>query len=109
MRLQSHGEVVEAGGVADLAVGHAAREIVDSVGEGVPDTAELFGAGVAGRFDRMSFDDERVEVDHADVVVEELEDGSAGDACGKGSNGCEDGTFRHGDGSLCLRSSCDGS
>lgn len=50
------------------------------VGEGVPDAAELFGAGVLGWLDWVSFDDERVEVDHGDMVVEKVEDGGAGDA-----------------------------
>ena len=55
---------------------------MDPVRERVPDAAEFFGGGVAGRVDRVAFDDERVKVDHGDVVVEEVEDGSAGDAGG---------------------------
>ena len=33
-------------------------------------------------FNRVTFDDERVEVDHGDVVVKQVEDGGASDACG---------------------------
>ena len=66
------------------------------VGEGVPDAAELLGAGVSRWVDRVSIDDERVEVDHGDVVVEKVEDSGAGNACGQGRDSREDGPFRHG-------------
>ena len=53
-----------------------------SVREGVPDAAELLGAGVLGWLDRVPVDDEWVEVDHGDMVMEKVEDGVTGDACG---------------------------
>jgi len=40
-------------------------------------------------------DDEGVEVDHAEVVLEEGDGDLAGDAWGEWGDGCEDGAFRH--------------
>ena len=73
---------METSGIVDLAVGDAPGQVVDPVREGVPDAAVFFGGRVAWWFDRMTFDDERVEVDHGDVVVKQVEDGGASDACG---------------------------
>lgn len=75
MRLDAAGEVVEGCCVGDVAGGKAAGEVGHLVGEGVPHAGEFLVGRVAGRRDAVTFLDERVEVNHLDVVVEE------GDCC----------------------------
>ena len=54
--------------------GHdAAREVGDLVSEGVPCAAMLLQDGVRGWWDGVPFDDERVEVYHFQMVVEEVD------------------------------------
>lgn len=89
MRLQALGDVVEGAGVGDLARHDAAGQVGDLVREGVPHALLLLGQGVRRRRDGVPLDDERVEVDHLEVVVEEVEDGFAGEGGGEGGYGCE--------------------
>lgn len=79
VRLQALGDVVEGAGVGDLARHDAAGQVGDLVREGVPHALLLLGQGVRRRRDGVALDDERVEVDHLEVVVEEVEDGFAGE------------------------------
>lgn len=73
---------MEAASVADVSRGQAAGQVGDFVGEGVPGAGVLFRGRVGRRGDEVTLFDEGVEVDHLEVVVEEVEDGIAGDAWG---------------------------
>lgn len=74
VRLQPVGYVVECTCVGDVAVGQSAREIGDPVCQGPPRAVVLFWCGVGRRFDGMSLLDERVEIYHLLMVVEEVDD-----------------------------------
>lgn len=67
-------------------------------GEGIPGAVELFCRGVARRRADMALDDERVQVDHLDMVVQRLQHGVAGDARRQRRDGGEDGSLGHGAG-----------
>ena len=81
---------METGRVGNLPISDAAGKILYAIGERVPDASLLFRAGVGGCFDRVALDDERVQVYHGDMVVEEVEDGGACDAGGQRCDVCED-------------------
>lgn len=51
---------------------------------------------MAGWWNAVPVLDERVEIDHLEVVMEEGDCGIAGEAQGEGGDGCEDGSFGHG-------------
>jgi hypothetical protein len=53
----------------------AARDVLDFVFESVPRGKVLVRGSISRGFARRSVDDERIEVDHGDVVMEESEDG----------------------------------
>jgi hypothetical protein len=55
----------------------------------------FFGCRVRRGFDGMAFFDQRVQVDHFEVVTEGFHDGFAAYTCGEGGDVCEDGAFRH--------------
>ena len=97
VRLQAPGQVVERAGVGDVAADEVRPgQVGDLVGDGVPDAVALLGLGAGGRRDGVALDDERVEVDHLGVVVEELEGHGAGDAHGEGRDARECCPFTHG-------------
>lgn len=52
----------------------AARDVLDLVLESVPRGKVLIRGRKSRRFAGRAVDDERVEVDHGDVIVEESED-----------------------------------
>lgn len=104
MRLDAVGQVVEGARVRDVARGHLAAvagpvgagEVVDAVRERVPHAVALVGVGVGRRLNGVPLDDERVQVDHVDVAVEEVEDHLAGHARRQRAYGREDGSLGHG-------------
>jgi hypothetical protein len=69
MGLQAIGQVVKGAGVADLAGHDATWEVGDLVGQRVPDAFALVVGAVVGGLDGVALDDERVEVNHLDVVM----------------------------------------
>lgn len=75
-----------------------ARQVGDFVGDQVPNAVEFLRGSLWRRLDGMAVDDQRIQVDHLDVVVEGCEDVLAGDGGRERGYGCEDGAFRHGDG-----------
>jgi hypothetical protein len=71
MGLQAVGEVMECTGVGDLAGHDAAGQVGDLIGERVPGAIALVGRRMVWRNDGMALLDERVQVNHLDMVVEE--------------------------------------
>ena len=96
MSLQAVGEVVECASVAHVAGYETARQIGYLVGEGVPYAMEFLRRCVRRGLYGVALLDERVEVNHFEVVVEELDDDFAGDPLRKRSYGSEDCSFGHG-------------
>lgn len=76
----------------------SARQVGDFVGDQVPDAVKFLRGGLRRRLDRMAVNDQRIQVDHLDVVVEGCEDVLAGDRGRESGYGCEDGAFGHGGG-----------
>lgn len=91
VRLQAAREVVEGTRVRD---GHVARGQL--VGERVPRAPELLLWRVRRRRDAVPLPDERVQVNHLDVVVEEGDGGLAGEPEGERRDGREEAAFGHG-------------
>lgn len=81
VRLQAVLQVVKACFVGDFALVEAARQIADQVGDGVPrpQLSFIFGR-IGGRISGFLTDDERVQLDHGDMVVEARDGGVARDA-----------------------------
>lgn len=86
---------MKAGVKGDSARIEAARKVIDFVGDGVPCSMVLFCGCLFWGLDGMAFCDQRVEIDHAEVVVERFEDGLARYAGGNGGYCREEGSFRH--------------
>jgi hypothetical protein len=82
-------KIVKRSGVLDLTVVQSAREVGDAVGDGVPGTMSLVIWAVGGRVDGDAALDERVEVDHIEVVLEEGDGLGAADGGGEGGDGGE--------------------
>lgn len=74
MRLQAPRHVVEDALEVDLARRHLAHagNVLDPLGDLVPDGEELVCRRVLGRFDRVMFEDERVELDNLTVRVQHV-------------------------------------
>ena len=73
MRLQAIRRVEEGCGVRDLAGDKTAGEVVDTVRHGVPYTLLLILRGVWRRRDLVAFYNERIQVDHGEMIVEKLD------------------------------------
>lgn len=95
MGLQPVAEIMETGVIGDFARIHATRKILDFIGHGVPDAVEFLGGGLGGRFDRMAFFDQWVQIDHLDVIMERFQHNLPCYSVGKTGKRGEDGSFRH--------------
>lgn len=84
MCLKAFRKVIECASIRDLTGNNTAWKVVDAVGEGVPNTPLLFSRSVWRRGDWMTLLDERVEVYHLEVVMEEVDNDLAGDGRGQG-------------------------
>lgn len=69
VRLDAVREVVEGGGIGNLAGHETAGKIGDLVGQAPPHAAGLLVGGMRRRRDGMSLDDQRIQVDHLLVVM----------------------------------------
>jgi len=70
MRLQPVGQVAERARVSDVASVEVAREVRDFVGERIPDAGLLLGFGVGRGRDGVPLLDQRVEIDHLQVIMQ---------------------------------------
>lgn len=95
VRLQPVGHVAKRARVRDVAREQVAGKVRDLVGKRVPDAGLLLGLGVGRRRDGVPLLDQRVEVDHLEVVVEEGDDDIARQAGRQGGDGCEGGAAEH--------------
>jgi hypothetical protein len=86
VRLQAPGHVVEDALEADLARGHLAHagDVLDPLGDLVPDGEVLVGRRMLGRLDGVVLEDEGVELDDLTVRVEHVDGELARDARGEG-------------------------
>lgn len=96
VRLDAVGEVVEGGGIRNLAGHETAGKIGDLVGQAPPYAAGLLVGGMRRRRDGMALDDQRIQVDHLLVVMQEFDDDLAGDARRQRRDGRERRALRHG-------------
>ncbi len=96
MRLDAVGQVVKGGGIFNLAGHEAAGEVRNLIRQTPPHAAGLFLGSVRGWRDGVPLDDQRIQVDHLLVVVQEVDDDLARDARGQGRDGCECRALRHG-------------
>lgn len=85
---------MERASICDIA-GHP-RQIRDLVGQRKPLAMKLINRGMRRRRDWVSFLDQRVQVNHLLVIMEEVEDDLPRNTRWKRRNSGEDGTFRHG-------------
>lgn len=95
VRLHPVGHVAKRARVRNIARQQVAREVRDLVGERVPDAGLLLGLGVGRRRDGVPLLDQRVEVDHLEVVVEEGDDDITRQAGRQGGDSCEGGAAEH--------------
>lgn len=93
--LQPIAEIVETGAIGDFARVHTAGQILDFVGHGVPNAMKFLGGSLCRRFDRMTFFDQRVQIDHLDMIMETLQNNLSCYSGRKASKRGEYGSFRH--------------
>lgn len=74
MSLQTIGQIVKACVEADSTGIKTAWKIVDFVSHRIPLRMELFWGGFSWRVDGMAFCDERIEVDHLQMIVKRFDD-----------------------------------
>lgn len=96
VRLDAVGEVVEGGGILNLAGHETARKIGDLISQAPPYAAGLLVGRMRGRRDGMPLDDQRIQVDHLLVVMQEFDDDLAWGARGQRRDGRERRALRHG-------------
>ncbi len=96
MCLETVGKIVEATVEGHTASVEATGEVVDFVADGIPLAGKLLGGGVGGRFNGVALCDERIEIDHLNMVVEGIEDCFSRNACRKASDSGEVSSLGHG-------------
>lgn len=96
MGLDAARQVMKSSRVGDISGDDAAGQIRDLVGHAPPGAAALLGGGVRRRVDGVPLDDQRVQVDHLHVVVQEVDDDLARDARRQRRDGRERAALRHG-------------
>lgn len=96
MCLETVGKIVEATIEGHTASVEATGEVVDFVADGIPLAGKLFGGGIRGRFNGVALCDERIEIDHLNMVVEGIEDCFSRNACRKASDSGEVSSLGHG-------------
>ena len=70
MSLQTSGKIVKAHVITDFALYQPAWKVLDLVGQLIPLAVKLLRGSSRGRLDRMALNDQRIEIDHLDMIVE---------------------------------------
>lgn len=96
MRLYAIHQIMECAGISDIA-GHP-RQIGYLVGQRVPLAAELIHRSMRRRWDRVALLDERVEIYHLLMIVEEIENDFPRHTRWEWCDGGENSALRHGGG-----------
>lgn len=79
--------IVEAGSIADPALKESTGEIINAIGQLVPDRMRFIGGRVCGRLTPLMVDDQGVLGDHGAVVVQGIDHRFFGDRGQPGSIG----------------------
>jgi hypothetical protein len=95
MSLNTEWQVVESAGVRDISRHDAAWQVRDLVSERVPDAATLLGLSISRRLNDVAFLDQRVEINHLEVVVEEFDGRLARHIGWQRADVGEDGSLKH--------------
>lgn len=95
MRLYPIRQIVEASCIRNITTNDTTGEVMNFIRQRIPNARSFVGRCIFGCLYGMSFDDQRVEIDHSLVVVEKFDDSFPGKGGGEGGYCREDIAFGH--------------